>query len=213
MLAARGQIIKIISDDDAYNYEAIRECKNFMLAHPQVHLVGADGYGVNNLLQKNEFYRRFAVNDFKQWKATKKPFIFCGLSILMRKDAIPLLGLWNPNYLIIDFEFTLRVTASKASIGWYTGMMYVNILNQQSNSGRHWKRMEREKEKLEKLYFDRSRAISFKTMDNLKNLVRPIKYKFFPEKIVNPKSYEDVYNESMAILKNSNEALKSEFLY
>lgn len=213
ILSARGEIIKIISDDDAYNFEGIKKCKEFMLAHPDIQLVGADGYGVNNLLQHNQFSQRFAINGFKEWKKTGTPFIFCGLSIIFRKDALPLIGFWNPNFLIIDFEFTLRVTASKAKLGWYTGLLYVNIVNQQSNSGRHWRRMEIEREKLEQLYFGKKPFVSFQTKDRIKNLFRPIKYKLFPVKPANPMSYEDIYHQSMQVLNKTNQSVRHEVLY
>lgn len=213
MLQAKGKIIKIISDDDAYYYSGIKKCKEFLLEHPEIHIMGADGFGVNNLLQHNNFSRRYSINDFKEWKQNRKPFIFCGLSLLFRKDALPLLGLWNPNYLIIDFEYTLRVSASKANIAWYTGLLYINIINQQSNSGRHWKRMETEKEKLEQLYFNKKSLLRFETKDKLKNLVRPIKYKFFPEKIVSPLSYQEIYGQSRQLLEETNQTTEYAFLY
>lgn len=213
MMAAKGEVIKIISDDDAYDYEAIAYCKNFMLQNKEVHLVAADGFGVNNLLQKNEFSRRHAVNSFREWKASKRPFIFCGLSILLRKDALPLMGLWNTNYLIIDFEYALRVTASKARIGWFTGVNYVNIVNERSNSGTQWRRMEIERQQLESIYFNKRPFISFQTSDKLKNLVRPIKYRFFPAKKSNPLSYPEIYRQSVQLLKEENRSIKHEVLY
>jgi glycosyltransferase involved in cell wall biosynthesis len=212
MLKARGEIIKIISDDDAYDFEAIRFCRDFMIAHKDVHLVAADGFGVNNLLQKNEFTRRYAIESFKIWQKEKVPFIFCGLSILLRKDALPLLGLWNTNYLIIDFEYSLRATFGKAKIGWFTGVNYVNIVNQRSNSGTQWRRMEIEKEQLEMQYFNKRPVISFKKKDSLKNLVRPLKRKLISESSVNPLPYKNVYEQSMALLNSTNASLQFDVL-
>ncbi|MBO9682925.1 MAG: glycosyltransferase [Flavisolibacter sp.] len=212
MLNSRGEIIKIISDDDAYDFDAIRFCKDFMLQHKGLHLVAADGFGVNNLLQKNEFTRRYAINDFKVWKEVKKPFIFCGLSILLRKDAIPLLGLWSTNYLIIDFEYSLRVSSGKSKIGWFTGVNYVNIVNQRSNSGTQWKRMEIEKEQLQIQYFDKRPIISFKQKDGLKNLVRPLKRKLISNEPTNPLPYHEVYEQGMQLLKETNRSLEYEVL-
>jgi glycosyltransferase involved in cell wall biosynthesis len=213
ILSANGTVVKIISDDDAYYFDGIRKCKEFLLSHPDVHLVGADGFGVNNLLQQNEFSQRFAINQFKDWQSSKKPFIFCGLSIIFRKDALPLIGFWNPNFIIIDFEYTLRVTASKAKIGWYTGLIYVNIVNQQSNSGRHWKRMEIEREKLEKFYFNKTFLLSYQTKDKIKSVFRPIKYKFFPVKVEDPLTYKDIYKESSLLLEEKNQSIKHEVLF
>lgn len=212
ILSAKGTVIKIISDDDAYFFDGIRRCKAFLLEHPDVHLIGADGFGVNNLLQHNTFSQRFAINEFKAWRETKKPFIFCGLSVVFRKDALPLIGFWNPNFLVIDFEYTLRVTASKARLGWYTGLLYVNIVNEQSNSGRHWKRMEIEKEKLEQFYLGKSPLLSYQTKDKLKNILRPIKYKLFPKKILNPLPYKDIYQQSVQRLKESNQSIQHEVI-
>jgi glycosyltransferase involved in cell wall biosynthesis len=212
MIAARGELIKIISDDDVYDYNAIRKCKEFMLEKKEIHLVAADGFGVNNLLQRNQFSRKNAINDFFIWKKTRKPFIFCGLSIMLRKDALPLLGFWSTNYLIIDFEYTLRVSAGKAKIGWYTGMVYVNIVNDRSNSGNNWRRIEIEKEKLEQQYFDKRPIISYQTKDKIKNIFRPIKYKLFPVKIESPLSYEEVYRKGVEILEEANKKIQHELL-
>jgi glycosyltransferase involved in cell wall biosynthesis len=212
ILRARGEIIKVISDDDAYDYNAIQFCKQFMLAHPDVQVLGADGFGVNNLLQINKFDRRFAIANYKVWKKNRTPFIFCGLSLILRKDAIPLIGLVNNNFIITDFEWTLRITAGKVKLGWYTGLLYVNILNQQSNSGTNWKRMEIEREKLEKLYLGKRTLISFQTKDKIKNIFRPIKYKLLTKKIIKPLSYEIIYQQSVQLLKETNKSIQHEVL-
>ncbi len=212
MLAAKGTLIKIISDDDAYDYNAIRRCKEFMLDRPALQLVAADGFGVNNLLQTNQFDRRNAVNNFKQWQRDRTPFIFCGLSIILRKDAIPLLGLWDCNYLIIDFEYSLRASASKAKLGWYTGLFYVNIVNANSNSGTQWRRMEIEKEKLTTLYFGRRPLISFRQKDRIKNLFRPLKRKLFKEISTQSESYESIYSKSMELLRSENQQIQATIL-
>jgi glycosyltransferase involved in cell wall biosynthesis len=210
MLRANGEIIKIISDDDAYDFEAIHFCKEFMLRDKNVHIVAADGYGVNNLLQKNEFARKYAIDDFTTWKRNRTPFIFCGLSILLRKDAIPLLGLWNTNYLIIDFEYSLRVTAGKGKLGWFSGVNYVNIVNQRSNSGMNWQRMEVEREQLETQYFGRRPLLSFRQKDSLKNVLRPLKRKLVSNVPLNPLPYKDVYEKSLQVLKDTNASIKPE---
>lgn len=207
MLRANGELIKIISDDDAYYYPGIERCKKQMLENKDVQVVAADGFAVNNLLQHNDFSRRHNIEDFKKWKDCKTPFIFCGLSILFRKDAIPLIGLWDGNFIIIDFEFSLRITSSKVRLGWYEELFYVNIVNQQSNSGRHWKRMELEKERLEHFYLNKRKLVSYNTKDRFKEMLRPIKYRLFPTKIINPVSYEEIYKQSKEQLEFANKSV------
>ena len=125
---------------------------------------------------------------------------------------MPLLGLWNTNYLIIDFEYSLRVTFGKARIGWFSGVNYVNIINQRSNSGTQWRRMEVEKEQLEIQYFKKRPLISFQQKDSLKNLLRPLKRKLISNKPLNPLPYEEVYMQSMQLLKQTNQSIKYEVL-
>ena len=43
-LAAKGQLLKIITDDDVFDFEALQRCKKFMLEHPSVDILGFDGY-------------------------------------------------------------------------------------------------------------------------------------------------------------------------
>src|SRR5215813_13826275 len=43
VLLARGELIKLISDDDAFYWPGIQACKAFMLAHPEVDLLAANG--------------------------------------------------------------------------------------------------------------------------------------------------------------------------
>jgi len=212
-LKTRGELIKIVSDDDAYYFEGIEQCKKFMLGHPEIEVLGADGFAVNNSLQKNEFSQRYDIERFKKWQVNKKPFIFCGLSMMFRRDALPVIGFVNSNYIITDFEYTLRITSGKAKIAWYTGLVYVNIINAQSNSGTQWRRMETEREKLEQLYFNKRILIPFQTKDKVKNIFRPLKKKLFPQKMIEPVNYFEIYQQSMQYLIEGNKGIKHEYLY
>jgi glycosyltransferase involved in cell wall biosynthesis len=212
-LKTRGELIKIVSDDDAYYFEGIEQCKKFMLGHPEIEVLGADGFAVNNSLQKNEFSQRYDIERFKKWQGNKKPFIFCGLSMMFRRDALPVIGLVNNNFIITDFEYTLRITSGKAKIAWYTGLVYVNIINAQSNSGTQWRRMEMEREKLEQLYFNKRILIPFQTKDKVKNIFRPLKKKLFPQKMIEPVNYFEIYQQSMQYLIEGNKGIKHDYLY
>src|SRR5664280_1562241 len=47
ILLAKGELIKIISDDDAYNYGVIKKCKDFMLKHPEVDVLAGNTGSLN----------------------------------------------------------------------------------------------------------------------------------------------------------------------
>lgn len=133
---AKGDLIKIISDDDIYDYNHIKLCKEYMLEHLDVDIVGAsilqcqlaDGGG--QLYHFPNFDR-----DFKLWLSNKKKSIFfCGLSLIIRKSSIPYIGLFHTFFKNIDQEFVPRITALKANIHFYTRPLLISIVNKQSNS-------------------------------------------------------------------------------
>src|SRR3990167_8862320 len=47
-LVAKGTLIKIINDDDAYYFPAIEACKEFMLAHSQIDILGMEGGSIKH---------------------------------------------------------------------------------------------------------------------------------------------------------------------
>lgn len=151
ILAAKGQLLKIITDDDVFDFEALQRCKKFMLEHPSVDILGFDGYAckINKrpIFEKSDFNLGFTV-----WEKNKTPFLFCGLSFLLRKSSIALMGLFNVNYKIIDMEYAIRVSGLKTSIAFYTAPAFVNIVNPSSNSINFYEAIREEQKKLSKIY-------------------------------------------------------------
>ncbi|MBL7855232.1 MAG: glycosyltransferase [Cyclobacteriaceae bacterium] len=151
LMAARGMLIKIVTDDDVFHFDQIFKCRQFMEAHPEVDLIGCDGY-YQNLTSTRLPVRNTSLEAFRVWRNMHKPFFFTGLGILIRKDSIPLVGLFDPAFLIVDYEFSLRVTAGKARMAWYSGAVFVNLVTSSSNSQRHWERLYQERHRLARYY-------------------------------------------------------------
>lgn len=128
ILAARGTLIKIIHDDDAFYYPGIRACKEFMLAHPEIDVLGAEGAGLNWLHGPVPHRTNYARRR-EQWVATKKKFSFCDLGLMIRRNSLPLLGLFHTGIRRIDYEYTLRITTGKAQLAWYTNPVWIRVLN------------------------------------------------------------------------------------
>ena len=173
IIMARGTLIKIVTDDDVFSFGRIRKVKDWMLNHPEIDLVAANG-GYLNAMADGRFTVLANHQDmaFKEWLKSHKPFLFSGLSIMLRRHSIPLLGLFDSAYLIIDYEYSLRVTSGPAKLAWYMGSLFVNIINPSSNSTRKWQRLYREKSRLLKLYgldheLVRSRYVAFRTAISL----------------------------------------------
>ncbi|MBX4192202.1 glycosyltransferase [Candidatus Parcubacteria bacterium] len=153
-LASKGELIKPVTDDDALYFAGVRECKDFMLSHKEIDVLSTDGvkrrnnttYPYSPMLYQSRFEAR-------QRKGT--PFAFCGLGLMIRKSSLPLVGLLNTNFVRVDAEYSLRVTASKAKMAWYTKECFAHIRNENSNSVTKERRITDEMEQLESLYLDR----------------------------------------------------------
>jgi len=151
LFLTNGELIKIITDDDLYDFVAIQACKKYMLQHPETDVLGFDGYSCK-VAEKPKFEKTNFIEGFHHWKKDGSAFLFCGLSLLIRKSSLPYLGLFNANYKIIDMEYSLRITSMKSKIAFYTGHAFVNIINPASNSVKFYDVIRKEYHKLRRTY-------------------------------------------------------------
>lgn len=151
ILLSKGELIKTVTDDDIYDFAVVRHCREFMLKHPQIDILGAEGYTFNMRLSGHFAKSNFAES-FKKWKQSHRPFLFCGLSFMIRRTSLPYLGLFNPHYTIVDMEYSARVSAMKTKIAFYPGVMFVNIVNPDSNSQKFYNVIRKERAQLDHLY-------------------------------------------------------------
>lgn len=152
LLMAEGELIKLITDDDIYHFPAIMACREFMLNNAQIDILGFDGFEYNANQKHQAYIKSDCIEGFKIWKREHTPFHFCGLSYLFRKSSLAYLGLFNPDFKIIDLEYSVRVSTLRANIAFYTGPGYVNIVTPQSNSYKFYKLFDYEKRRLIKMY-------------------------------------------------------------
>jgi len=133
LLRAQGTLIKFITDDDAFHWGAIQTGKQFMLAHPKVDVLGANG-GATDWSLAEPFVPLEYDAEFKAYCAQRRPFPCCGLGLMLRRSSLALTGLLHTGFVRVDCEFSLRVTASRARLAWFTGAAFVRIFNPQSNT-------------------------------------------------------------------------------
>ncbi|MFZ4771110.1 MAG: glycosyltransferase [Ferruginibacter sp.] len=136
ILMARGELIKIITDDDVYDFGIVQDCKNYMLSNKSVDVVFANiasissSKGIGDLI----FVKSYETW-FREWKngITKNCFV-CGLSFLIRRSAISNIGLFDTTFKHIDFEYSVRITSKKVNVTYYTGLMVSAVINVDSVS-------------------------------------------------------------------------------
>jgi len=174
-LLAKGELMTLVTDDDIRHYPSIQKCKDFMLEHKEIDLLGSNG-GFKNQYLDNTVRPLNYTSDFKEWMELSKPFGFCGLGLMIRKSSLPILGLWNPSFRRADAEYSLRVTSGHANIAWFTSPTYVNISNPQSVSLVYQEKIKNETNRLNKFYLNKN-----------KDLYIIEKLKIIQNKLKNPK--------------------------
>ncbi|MDP3962617.1 MAG: glycosyltransferase [bacterium] len=155
-LAAKGTLIKIINDDDAYYFPAIEACKKFMLDHPEIDILGMEGGSIKHRSPSELYVCQVAgyKDGYMRWQKDRTPFDSSVLGLMLRRSSLPVLGFWNHSFTMADTEFTFRVTAGKASIAWYTGSAYVYIKNQDGVTWVRRNRVANEIARLRKFYLN-----------------------------------------------------------
>ena len=183
-LMARGELIKDITDDDAFYYPAIQECKKFMLEHEQIDVMS--GNTANVVLEQIELnsdhiHNQFKILDdseyhYKQWLVDGRTTRFIGLPLMIRKKSLALTGLYCTGATQVDLEFTLRITSINANIAWNTSLISVRIDNPQSNYRKIFSRQKSYLDELNKYMFCYDSTYRKKYyLEIIKNLFRPLK--------------------------------------
>lgn len=127
MLMARGTLIKKIIDDDVFCYKAIRKCKDYMLENPAIDLCLSNTLGTS-LARPGDISLSSDLHHYKNWKAGKiTSFPFTDASILIRKASLGLLGLYDTQFKMMDWDYSLRATYLKLNIVYYTGYNVMSV--------------------------------------------------------------------------------------
>jgi hypothetical protein len=98
-----------------------------------VDVLGANG-GAADWSRAEPFVPLEYEAEFKAHCAQRRPFAWCGLGLTLRRSSLPLVGLLHTGFVRVDCEFSLRVSASRARLAWFTGAAFVRIFNPQSNT-------------------------------------------------------------------------------
>lgn len=126
MLAAHGTLVKIILPPDLYWYAGIRSGLEWMLAHPEVDLLGTEGASVS-WERPDPIHASDTKTEYRRYREQGVPFSFSGSGMLIRRNSLPLLGLFNTGLVRSDAEYSLRQTSGRAIVGWYTGYTWARM--------------------------------------------------------------------------------------
>lgn len=216
-LKARGTLIKIITDDDAYHFQTINKCKEFMLSHPDIDILGMEGGSVKHATPNKLVVLRVAgyVDNYRKWKRDHTPFEFAGLGIMFRRASLPILGFWDLSFKNADAEYTFRSTAGPAKLAWCLSPAFVFIRTLEGVTLNNQERMFDETIRLRKFYLNEDPASQTKIA--IKNILRNMKRILLLQKKIIPDGYstpwKKLYIESEEWLIQKNKGREVKFLW
>ncbi len=154
MLLAKGEIIKIISDDDVFYFNGIADCKEKMLLDKTIDVLNSNGAALDltnfkSITVFTEIYESFFLEKYKK---NNHPFAHCALGLMIRKESLENVGFFGLGYTRADAEYTLRFTSKKIKFVWYTGINYIRINNQNSNYSVFSEKIKTDTERLNIIY-------------------------------------------------------------
>ncbi|WP_316824796.1 glycosyltransferase [Pedobacter miscanthi] len=134
MLMAKGKIIKKIIDDDVFDYSTIRRCAEYMLVNPTVNIIISNELNAS-LSNHNQISKSTRLIQFMAWKEQKtESFTFSDVHILIRKSVLPYIGLYNTSFVMMDWEYALRISFLKTKIVYFTGYNALSVGHEESIS-------------------------------------------------------------------------------
>ncbi len=139
ILMAKGELVKIITDDDLFHYPNIQICKQYMLQNKEIDVVIGNMASLRLTHTHESTLRLVILKCYQKWfeewldKQTKNIF-FCGLPLMIRKKSLAFLGLFDTSFKHIDLEYSIRISNKQANISFYTPLMLCTVINQDSVS-------------------------------------------------------------------------------
>lgn len=120
-LLAKGEIIKKLIDDDVHDLAAIRRCADYMAAHPEVDLCISDCL-VTSVFDPKKIRHSGRLDRYMRWKNGETHcFPFGDVYLLIRRSQLSRFGLFDVQFRMMDWEYSLRCSYLNANISYYTG--------------------------------------------------------------------------------------------
>jgi len=138
ILIAKGEIIKLMTDDDVFDFEIIRKCKEYLIQNPNVDVMFANTASINSALESSDLImaKNYQVW-FENWKnGNSKNCFICCLPLIVRRRSFTYIGLFDTSFKHADFEYSVRLTSKKVNVAFCTGLMVCAVMNVNSISYR-----------------------------------------------------------------------------
>jgi len=121
LLFANGKYIKKIIDDDIFDHAEILKCISYMENNPEADICISEDLSAS-IIHPEQYERHSRKAAYEKWVNHLVPsFTFGDVHMIIRRSSLALIGLYDCSFIMIDYEFSLRISYLKANIVFYTG--------------------------------------------------------------------------------------------
>lgn len=135
ILRSSGELIKPINDDDVYDYESIAEARRYMQATPAVDVL-CSTIQIVVWEPQPHLIRHSVFDNDSLFPRRNRSFVFGDLGMLLRRNSLSLLGLFSPEIAWIDYEYSMRITSTRAVVACMDRTTGLRLTNDTSKSVR-----------------------------------------------------------------------------
>lgn len=202
LLLSEGDFIKLLTDDDYIDIDIVRESVKFLIPNSEIDYLFSNGYNLSLRNGKMNFELLNFISEFNTWKQNRTPFGFCGLGLILRRSSLPLIGIFNTNFMRVDAEFSYRNTSNKSKFAFENRPSWVRIINSSSNSFKFHNKVVEEEIAFRKLY--NKSYLTYALRMSVKKYFRGFYYKYFKKNRsldINI-SFDLLFQNSIEIIKN-----------
>ncbi|MDQ3820988.1 MAG: glycosyltransferase, partial [Acidobacteriota bacterium] len=137
ILESKGKYIKILTDDDYYYPESMMYAISVMDQEPEVDalLCGGEGYEINEKDQEPQLvsYHHLPHPDYSVDEINRAIFrVFAGLGLILRRNVIARVGLFDPSFHAVDSDYIFRLINSGVNFKYLDIKLYRHIAHRGS---------------------------------------------------------------------------------
>jgi glycosyltransferase involved in cell wall biosynthesis len=132
ILKSRGQIIKLLTDDDYFYPEAMRQAISVLESHPEIDALQCGGlaYAIDPATQEERYF----TTSWKRPHDVAPPAV--GLGLFIRRSLIPQVGLLDTNSRFVDLDYHIRLLLSGVKYRYLNVKLYRFTLHPHSGQYR-----------------------------------------------------------------------------
>jgi glycosyltransferase involved in cell wall biosynthesis len=129
ILASRGRFIKVLTDDDYFYPDAMRQAIATMESHPELDAIicGGEVYSLEPGEEVPKLVRYLCLPCAKGGGYSfveTLGHLFCGLGLLLRREAVARVGLFDTSFRCVDTDYIARLIECRVTFRYLNVKLY-----------------------------------------------------------------------------------------